>query len=418
MALTVFYSWQSDTPSAVNRNFIKESLEKAIKNLNKDINIEAPLRLDQDTKDVAGHPEIFNTILRKIDECGIFIADITSVGTTDDGNKKIPNPNVLIEYGYALKSVGSERIIMVMNEVFGSTDNLPFDLRHRRFPIRYNVDHTASPDICQQQKEQLTKNLETAILTIINSGILEKKPPPPSEFVAATPRYKKSSFLEDGKELVVLRRLNQAYNFYWKNGPQMFLRLIPKYQCQEWTHLRLMELIKIKNNPLYAFSLEDFSEREPNEFGVLILFFPPGRMEADDITQAFTSGEIWGINKSMLEPVATPEGVQYKVIPHTFENLFEKSLKSYIDFSENKLEIEPPLHFVAGMDGIKDYLITCPKDPPWRGINKFHQGICLRDEIIYEGTIENYQVNIHNTLKTFFEKVWETCSLPRPHWLE
>lgn len=32
---TLFYSWQSDTPSKTNRGFVKGAIEKAIKNVNK-----------------------------------------------------------------------------------------------------------------------------------------------------------------------------------------------------------------------------------------------------------------------------------------------------------------------------------------------------------------------------------------------
>jgi hypothetical protein len=42
-------------------------------------------------------PPIFDTILKKIDGAGIFLADVTFVGTRLDGSPT-PNPNVLIEY--------------------------------------------------------------------------------------------------------------------------------------------------------------------------------------------------------------------------------------------------------------------------------------------------------------------------------
>ena len=42
------------------------------------------------------------------------------------------NPNVLLELGYALAVLGTERIVMVFNEAFGSTRDLPFDLGSKR----------------------------------------------------------------------------------------------------------------------------------------------------------------------------------------------------------------------------------------------------------------------------------------------
>jgi len=75
--LTIFYSWQADTPSTINRNFIEEALTEALKLLQSDAMLELALRdaditLDRDTKGVAGSPPIVETILRKIEECAAF----------------------------------------------------------------------------------------------------------------------------------------------------------------------------------------------------------------------------------------------------------------------------------------------------------------------------------------------------------
>ena len=90
---TVFYSWQSDTPNNVNRGFIRDALDKAIKKVNKTLEVEDAdredkLKLDQDTAGVPGMPEIANTIFRKIEKCSIFIPDLTFVGNTEIGKKK------------------------------------------------------------------------------------------------------------------------------------------------------------------------------------------------------------------------------------------------------------------------------------------------------------------------------------------
>jgi hypothetical protein len=88
---TIFYSWQNDTDAKVNRHFIKDALEKAMKNVSKGLDIEETLRLDHDTKDVSGSPDIVNTILRKIDECSMFIADLTIVANTEKKSRcRIP----------------------------------------------------------------------------------------------------------------------------------------------------------------------------------------------------------------------------------------------------------------------------------------------------------------------------------------
>jgi hypothetical protein len=165
--LTVFYSWQSDLPRKLSRDIVQNAAADAIAKLRVDTSIEDAPRLDHDTIDVAGAPEIARTIFEKIDRCGVFVADLSFVGTTlsDDGNKikkKLPNPNVLLELGYAVGRIGWERVILVMNTEFGSPEELIFDLRHRRFPITFKLGNRNRHDAKAVQTD-LSERIEEAI---------------------------------------------------------------------------------------------------------------------------------------------------------------------------------------------------------------------------------------------------------------
>ena len=76
----------------------------------------------------------------KIKESTIFIADISFIGNCNKNKKQLPNPNVLIELGYAFATLGSDRILCVFNEDTGNVENLPFDLRHKRH-LTYKLDN-------------------------------------------------------------------------------------------------------------------------------------------------------------------------------------------------------------------------------------------------------------------------------------
>jgi hypothetical protein len=152
MARTIFYSWQADTPAALNRTFIENAIKRAITELSLEAQIEPADReeivLDKDTIGVPGMPPIVDTILGKIDASAAFVADLTFVGSRSDGIRLTPNPNVLIEYGYALKSLTHAGIVAVMNTHYGepSDDNLPFDMKHLRRPITYLIAEDTSPE--------------------------------------------------------------------------------------------------------------------------------------------------------------------------------------------------------------------------------------------------------------------------------
>ena len=133
--ITIFYSWQSDLPGNETRNIIQDGIKDAVRLLRDTVDIEA----DRDTKGEYGSPDIVNTIFSKIDECDIFVADVSAVCkyevTDKDGNVKtkyMPNPNVMLELGYATHVVGWENVICVLNSDYGAPGDMPFDIASRR----------------------------------------------------------------------------------------------------------------------------------------------------------------------------------------------------------------------------------------------------------------------------------------------
>src|SRR3990167_5131907 len=121
MKKIVFYSWQSDLFNGTNRNFIENALKDAAKEIGEESADIEPV-IDRDTQGVAGAANIATAIFQKIDSADIFIADVSIIGSVK--KRAIPNPNVLIELGYALKSLGHERIILVFNTAFGKVEKL------------------------------------------------------------------------------------------------------------------------------------------------------------------------------------------------------------------------------------------------------------------------------------------------------
>jgi hypothetical protein len=139
---TVFYAWQAQRPGRCNRNLIEEALERALRELAQDQEEPVEFALDQDARGVSSAAEISVTILRRIDDCSIFVADVTPVGSLING-KATPNPNVLFELGYAWHKLGESRVILVLNQAFGAPEDLPFDLLKRSLVI-YRRDPDAS----------------------------------------------------------------------------------------------------------------------------------------------------------------------------------------------------------------------------------------------------------------------------------
>ena len=135
-----------------------------------------PIR-DQDTQDVPGSPNIAETILKKIDDCRVFVGDLTHIGPNEH-HELTPNPNVLIEYGYALKSVGYGRMIAVLNKAFGDPRSkpLPFDLQHKRWPFIYDARPSDPEQERRSERNRLSQKLQSAIRSVLDHESATTRP--------------------------------------------------------------------------------------------------------------------------------------------------------------------------------------------------------------------------------------------------
>jgi hypothetical protein len=176
MNRVVFYSWQSDLPNPTNRGFIQAAVEKAAKAIADDSsNDDVPI-IDRDTKDVPGAPHIAKTILAKVAAADVFVADV-SITQGRGEHRPTPNPNVLVELGCALSSLGDARILLLMNDAYGVPGDPPFDLKIYRV-----MTYSMPEGVTDRSTERLSlqNKLEGAIRAALAS-FSPKSPPVPSK---------------------------------------------------------------------------------------------------------------------------------------------------------------------------------------------------------------------------------------------
>jgi len=158
-----------------NHDFIEKALQMALEAINADSASDERVELDRDTLGLPGTPDISAEILKKIDEADAFLCDFSIIGYVERPEnpmrKAVSNPNVLIEFGYALRSKGAKNIIVIMNTAFGGPNDLPFDNRNREV-ILYNLPPEApNPDagckelaVAIEEKLRLTLGRATTAL--------------------------------------------------------------------------------------------------------------------------------------------------------------------------------------------------------------------------------------------------------------
>jgi hypothetical protein len=418
---TVFYSWQADTPTDVGRNFVEVALERAAARIGKDTTVLEAIRdvtVDKDTEGVGGSPPIVETIFGKIDQSAVFVADVTFVGTRIDGRPS-PNPNVLIEYGWALSALTYNRVIAVMNTAFGepTSETLPFDMRHLRWPIRYNCPADADPETRRAVKEELSKKLEQALRAILLSGeylaSIDQPKSPPLFVERSGVAHSPGRFAHDDETIGIAERYFETPQLVKLSpGPACWLRLMPKYDPQKKWSIDIIRAEAIHGTILRPISRGWMGlsfMRSPDGFGIY-----PALEKNSDLTLAvvvaFNTGEIWSTDVHLLAATSARNYVPLS------EDEYCDSLKEYANLLV-RLGIDPPFRWIAGMENLKGRGMYVPARPGHISVAQGPQGHSLEDVVIVEGLYTPGE-NARLALKPFFERLYEVCCRSRPAHLD
>ena len=415
MPSTVFFSWQADTPTREGRNFIERALERAVARISDDTAIEEPereIQIDRDTKNVPGSPPIVDTIFRKIDQAAVFLPDLTFIGKRPDG-RPTPNPNVLIEYGWALKQMGHGRIVPVMNTAFGEpSDAMPFDLRHLRNPITYRCPPDLDEANRKKVRDQLARDLEYAIRLVLDSqefrDSLAKLVTPPA-YVPKVPVEGPGRFRRSDEPIgLTIDFMRPPRKVRLSGHPAAWFRMMPNVAPNRiWT---VDELEKAMNSPPLPLLSDGWAGydflRSPDGYGIYAL------LQDQDVARAivfgFSSGEVWSIDTYWLEP---KDGKRN--IPNV-DVYYRRALVAYADFLQ-KLGISPPFGWIAGMENLKGCFLYRPSPPNTIRLNMSPDGECLVDVVCESGTYSPSD-SPGQTLKPFFARLYAACGVSRQTW--
>jgi hypothetical protein len=207
----VFYAWQSDRSERLNRHLIRIALNLAARNISDDVQVGVRVRIDVDTEGVLGHVPVTDTILKKIVSCDAFVPDLTFITEAPSG-KLVCNPNVMLEYGYALHAKSHAVMIPVMNTAYGLAEKLPFDMGHLRHPIRYDLPASAK----NAERRAIRRTLTAEFETILRLMVAARAKPTATTLFSEAPSVESSpAFLFTNGDVVaeVGNPGEQAYRF-------------------------------------------------------------------------------------------------------------------------------------------------------------------------------------------------------------
>jgi hypothetical protein len=369
-----------------------------------------------DTKGVPGSPPIVETIFRKIDNAAVFVPDLTFVGTRPDG-RPTPNPNVLIEYGWALKSLTHARIVPVINTAFGepTAESMPFDMRHLRNPITYHCSDDLSDAERRQSREKLTKDLEHAVRVVFESDELKSslpQPPRPAAFTAQEPLDGPGKFRARNEAIGIVPGFFEApQEIQFSEHPASWFRIMPN--CDPGRTWSVAELERAMKQPVLHPLSRDWRGfgflRGPDGYGVYATF-ADAQEKARALVYTFTTGELWTVDTYWLESLRRDNR---NAVPNV-DQQFRQTLKDYADFMLN-LGIKSPYRWVAGMEDLKGRDLFVPAPPGQMRMTDYPQGKCLVPVVEVSGLYSPGEP-VQQAMKPFFTKLYDSCGVARQAW--
>jgi hypothetical protein len=348
----ICYSWQSDTPRDIGKTFIREALRLAVESLEID-DAERP-DIDQDTAGVLGSPVIADTIFGKIRDAKVIVADVTLTGVRP-GGKRLINSNVALEVGYAIGVHGDGVLLKVMNTHYGPPEELPFDLAHRRWPVRFNL----APKAPAEKREKALRRL-AAELTVILKEYIAASRPRPEPFLPTGATVNRAWYWNPDQPLI--RRESQTFT-YTSGQPLIYLHIWPHEKIPPLKIEVLSDYSKSDIEPLCGTSSGWSHER--NRYGEITFAFFADRALIST-TQVFRTGEIWGINHRLLREREHYPG---KFLPMpALEQSLTQSLSKYIAAGINHFGYGREIDLRFGLVNVAGFVLLDTNGTPTRKI--------------------------------------------------
>lgn len=431
MPAKVFFSWQSDTLDINGKQFIEDALKQAIQALSKsqkvdeDIEVDEPNRqhsdeevieeqvedaideeieFDKDTKDDTGSPPIFERVRDKIDNCALIVSDLTCIAERKN-RQIIPNPNVLIEYGYAYKKLTWRRIVQVMNIAFGAPTlaSMPFDMALHRLPIQYNLPDNATEKERAKELKKLSNTLKRAISNVLTSPeYRESRPKPPApppvkyrEPLDGHSRFRHKSEplgLESPSYSAILE--TPSLPIFMAHGAAVWFRLAPQFPLGK--QFKISELkdyfLELVRFPIFGSTGNSKIIRGPDGIGCC---HGTDGQTTTIVSYLFTDGEIW-----------TVDGFSLQLMPDLI-SIDRRRLEMSLKMSAvllNKLSIPFPFRMVIGIEGIGLRRLAFDDQFPRKSEP------CALDPIEKEGIVRT-ESDISELFQDFLDELYEQCGL-------
>ena len=188
-----------------------------------------------------------------------------------------------------------------MNTAYGPAEELPFDMGHLRYPIRYELPATATNAERRAVRKTLTENFEEILcLMIAERPKVAPSAAPAFQEASAPDRNQPAFFFVPIAPLAEFGRPGEQQYRFLDRPMRVYLRLFPKYEQPLVGRARLKQIVaqQYALYPMVGKMLPGLTAS--NHYGYITLDATTNNA-TQAISQAFVSGEIWGVNSQILQ---------------------------------------------------------------------------------------------------------------------
>jgi hypothetical protein len=113
-------------------------------------------------------------------------------------------------------------------------------------------------------------------------------------------------------------------------------------------------------------------------------FRQPVRLSTWTACCSIRNGEIWGVNAEILRD--GDRGTQKWVSSLSLENVFTKTLRQYVEFTQQVSKVALPLKIIAGIEGVKGRKLLHDNMPLARA------GVMYEDSVTHVAVLKGVSV--------------------------
>jgi hypothetical protein len=356
---------------------------------------------------------VIDTIIEKINAADAFVPDLTFVAITEEG-KHVPNPNVLLEYGYALSAKTHSIMIPVMNILYGPPEKLPFDMGHRRHPLKFDLGPTSTTSERVKVVRRLSKTFEEIFRLMI--AVAPTKVGVDNPFPEVKPAREPAFYFPGHKPLAAVGFPDDKQEYQYDGDKAIYLRLFPKSGDGQprvgRAGLREVFYHRRVSRPM-AYGFGGLSEA--NDYG-WITFDPASTATTKAITQGFPTGELWGVNSQTFVPsvynryVAAPEQIiGFGVI--SAEKIYARILENYLELAVQEFKLKLPFIIELGASGLRDVYMGAPHPEASSG---HYYGPIRDNTLVRRYELPNMSMQAaEGVLRQYFDELYDLAECSR-----